>query len=84
MPGHILLYCIQLSNTAPFCKNYTKLYFDAKHLEKGLNRRGEIFGALFSKKVAFFHKKVPFLANIECCPKFLEYALDATWVALCQ
>ena len=22
-----------------------------------------------------FFKKVPFLANIECCPKFLEYAL---------
>ena len=39
--GHILdLYCIQLSNTAPFCENYTKLYFDAKHLEKGLNKGG--------------------------------------------
>ena len=23
----------------------------------------------------FFHKKVLFLASIECCPKFLEYAL---------
>ena len=23
----------------------------------------------------FFHKKLPFLANIERCPKFLEYAL---------
>ena len=60
--GHILdLYCIRLSNAAPFCENYTK--FDTKHLEKGLNRgeRGEIFGTL--------------LANIECCPKFLEYAL---------
>ena len=32
------LLCIQLSNAAPFCKNYAKLYFDAKHLEKGLNR----------------------------------------------
>ena len=25
--------------------------------------------------VPFFHKKVPFLANIENCSKFLEYAL---------
>ena len=25
--------------------------------------------------VPFFHKKVLFLANIECFPKFLEYAL---------
>ena len=36
--GHILdLYCVRLSNAAPFCENYTKFYFDAKHLEKGLN-----------------------------------------------
>ena len=71
--GHILdLYCTRLSNAAPS----RKLYYDAKHLEKGLNRGvGEIFGALFSKKVPFFHKKMPFLANIERCPKFLEYAL---------
>ena len=53
----------------PLCKNYTNPYFDAKHLEKGLNSgRGKIFGALFSKKL-------PFLANIERCPKFLEYVL---------
>ena len=38
---HVLdLYCVRLSNAAPFCKNYTKLYFDPKHLEKGLNRVG--------------------------------------------
>ena len=48
---HILdLYCVRLSNAAPFCKNYTKLYFDPKHLEKGLNRVGvggsEILAAL--------------------------------------
>ena len=67
--GHILdLYCVQLLNTAPFGENYTKLYFDAKHLEKGLNREGKFLGA-------FLLKKVPFLANTECCPKFLEYAL---------
>ena len=31
--------------------------FDAQHLEKGLNRGGQIFGA-------FFFKKVPLFANI--------------------
>ena len=29
----------------------------------------------FSQKSALFHKNVPFLANIERYPKFLEYAL---------
>ena len=48
--GHILdLYCIRLLNAALFFENNTKLYFDATHLEKGLNSDGrEIFGALFS------------------------------------
>ena len=32
------LLCIQLLNAAPFFRNYAKLYFDSKHLEKGLNR----------------------------------------------
>ena len=41
----------------PFCKNYAKLYFDAKHLEKGFNKGGELFDAYFSKK-PFFHKSV--------------------------
>ena len=57
--GHILdLYCFRLSNAVPFGKNYAKFYFDAKHLEKGLNRggRGGIFGALLSKKCPFFIK----------------------------
>ena len=31
--------CVQRSNPAPFCENYTKLYSDAKHLGKGSNRR---------------------------------------------
>ena len=61
--GHILdPYCVQPSNAAPFFENYTKLYFDAKHLEKGLKRRRgwsvcEIFGAFFlNKSVLFFIK----------------------------
>ena len=32
------LLCVQQSDVASFCENYAKLYFDAKHLEKGLNR----------------------------------------------
>ena len=70
--GHILdLYCIRLSKVAPFCENYTKLYFDVKYLEKGLNR-----GTGRNFWWPFFHKKLPFLANIERCHKFLEYALS--------
>ena len=41
--GHVrALYWAQLSNTVPFCKNDAKIYFDAKQLEKRLNRG--IFG----------------------------------------
>ena len=29
---------IQLLDAAHFCENHAKLYFDAKHLEKTLNR----------------------------------------------
>ena len=40
--GHILdLYCVRLSNTVPFFENYAQIYFNAKHLEKGLNRGGD-------------------------------------------
>ena len=35
---NLYLLCIQQSDAAPFCENYAKLYFDTKHLEKGLNR----------------------------------------------
>ena len=35
-----------------------KLYFDAKHLEKGFDRKGAFLGCpLFTKKCSFFHKK---------------------------
>ena len=37
-PQSRLFWGPQLSNATPFCENYTKLYFDAKHLEKELNR----------------------------------------------
>ena len=30
--------CVWQSDAASFCENYTKLYFDAKHVEKGLNK----------------------------------------------
>ena len=32
------LLCVRQSNVALICENYAKLYFDAKKLEKGLNR----------------------------------------------
>ena len=68
--GQILdLYCIWLSNAAPFCKNYAKLYFDPKRFEMGLN------GVVVEFLGPFFHKNVPFLTIIEWSPKFLEYDL---------
>ena len=49
------LYCVQLSSTALFCENDAKLYFDAKHLEKGMNKEGgKVIGVLFSKKCPFW------------------------------
>ena len=39
--GYILdLYCVRLSNAAPFYENYTKPYVNAKHFKKGLNLGG--------------------------------------------
>ena len=61
MSGHIVdLYWSLLLNVAPFCK----------HAKRG---RGGL--QLFSQKGDFFHKKMLFLNNIECCAKFIEYAL---------
>ena len=59
--------------TTPFCKNYAKLYFDAKNLEKRLNMEG--FFDLFFKKCPFFHENGLILANIKGFLKFVEYAL---------
>ena len=64
------LYCVWLSNVALFWENYAKLYFGTRLLENEWNRESAFFG-----KSALFHEKVCFLANIECCPKFQEYAL---------
>ena len=59
--GHILdLYCVWLSNAAPFCQNYVKLYFDAKHSEKGLNRgEVEFLEPFFQKSVLLSKEKCP-------------------------
>ena len=32
------LLCVRQLDAAPFCENYAKLYFDAKHSENRLNR----------------------------------------------
>ena len=48
------LLCVRQSDAAPFCENYTKLYFDVKHLEKGLNRRWWNFWWPFFQKSALF------------------------------
>ena len=56
---YCIQYCVWLSNAAPSWENFTNLYFDAKHLEKGLNIRGETFGALFEKS-EIFSNKFPF------------------------
>ena len=47
-------FCIKKLNAVPFCKNYAKLYFDAKHLEKGLVYTIFSKSALFSRKSALF------------------------------
>ena len=42
-------YCVWLWNAAAFCKKFTKLYFEPKHLEKGFNMV-EILGLFLQKK----------------------------------
>ena len=59
-------------------------YFDYEMLPplfwcKTLRKWAVTFLEHFFKKVNFFHQKVPFLANIECCPKFLEYAMHCDY-----
>ena len=53
------------SDAAPFCENYSKLYFDTKNFEKELNgKRWNFWCPLF--------KKVLFLANFGHCLNFLD------------
>ena len=49
------LLCVWQLDAALFCENYSKLYFDAKHLEKRLNRGVVKFLVLF-----FFQKRALF------------------------
>ena len=51
-PPNLHLLCIQQSDINPFCENYAKLCFDAKHLDKGLDREWWHFLCLF-----FFPKR---------------------------
>ena len=73
------LYCVWLLSAALFWENYAKPYFDARHLETGLKRRGgrRTFSkkCLFSEENAFFHKKSVLSGQYRSCTKFLEYAL---------
>ena len=68
--SNLALVCVWQSDAAPFCENYTKLYFDAKHLEKRLNRGWWNFWCLFIQKSTLF-------ANIGRCPSFLDLALSS-------
>ena len=58
------LLCVQLSGAAPICENYSMLYCDAKHLEKGLNRGRRIF------RFPFFEKKFQFWSILEAVQIF--------------
>ena len=49
----------------PFFENYAMIYFEAKHLEKRLNRGWWNFWCSIFQKRVF----------IGCCPKFLDQAL---------
>ena len=55
-----------------------KALFGCKTLRKGIEYGVEGAGVVkfwdhFFQKSGLFYKTVPFLANIERCPKFLEY-----------
>ena len=88
MAGHIVdLYCVRLSNAASFCENYVKLYFDAKHLEKGLNRGGgevKFLGHFFDKKVPFLeyalHGGVMLLVKLQALACSFTKCITSPWV----
>ena len=58
------LLCIQQSGAAPICEKYSMLYFDPKHLKKGLNR------GLWNFWFPFFKKKNAHLGQYWKLPKF--------------
>ena len=64
------LLCIRRSYDTYLCENYAELYFDAEHLEKGLNREWWNFWC------PFFFKKVLVLVNIGHFPNFLWNHFD--------
>ena len=74
--GDVLdLYCIDYHTPPPFEK-IKHSFILTQNTSKGLNRGLKFFGP-FSQKSALSHRNVPFLANIERCSRFLEYALHA-------
>ena len=66
LPALIVL-CIQHSSAAPFWENYAKFYFDAKHLEKRLNK------GVVKFLVPFFSKKNAYFGQYWKLPKFSRW-----------
>ena len=71
------LLCVWQLDTTHFCEKYPKLYFDAKHLQKGLKRGWWnfwcfFFFIFFIFFFIFFFRKVSFLANNGCCNNFVD------------
>ena len=66
LPALIVL-CIQHSGAAPFWENYAKFYFDAKHLEKRLNK------GVVKFLVPFFSKKNAYFGQYWKLPKFSRW-----------
>ena len=65
--------CIWQLDATPFCENYEKPYFYAKHLEKKIEQGVVKFLVPF---FFFFPPiKLPCLVNIGCCPNFQNQAL---------
>ena len=82
MAGNIIdLYWVQLSNAVLFAKIMQSFIFIQNTQKRDWKRgRGWNVWGTFFKKVPFFHKRVPFLANVERCSKFLEYVLHGAGI----
>ena len=73
MPHQALIYTFYVSNTlvlSPFREYYAKLYFDAKHLEKGLNRVWWDFWFPFFQKKTKQKEKTKHFGQYWKLPKF--------------